>query len=113
METAVCSPAVTSKNVYPEDSTFAFTASARAFWKSSFVIVFRLRAIVPLLPGLSAAVDSFTPVNAMPAIRANAKTFERLLIAIKLERRLFLTKTATVQPGGIVSNMIVLGVEKI
>jgi hypothetical protein len=51
-------------------------------------------------------MDCFTPVTVIPAIKASTKTFERLL-------SVFLTETATDQLGGTVSNMVVLGVEKI
>jgi hypothetical protein len=54
-------------------------------------------------------MDSVMPANAVTAIRASAKAFEKFLIVKKLGRRLFLTKTATVQRGDIVSNMVVSG----
>ena len=95
--------------LFPLLGVVAFRAEAPSAGKSSFVIVFRLRAIVPLLPELSAAMDSFTPVNAVTAIRTSATTFERLLILKKLGCSLFPAKTATVQLGGTVSNMVVLG----
>ena len=46
METPVSSPAVTRRNLLPDFSTACWMEVAMAFWKSSLVTVFRLKAMV-------------------------------------------------------------------